>query len=362
MVIKIYALSILLFCNFSQANEFDANKLRNLFKASKENKQTVSERLKASSSDTSNLRLLKDTDLQYKLPNGVFTNGIVLSNGKLAPALYIENKLSPACVTTDYTLVQGSWNEKGQVIECNIPQQKLAVIDGEQISTVKPEKIEKKYSSNKYQKKNESQKNNSKPKVDRNIYTPPKRSSSKQKSIGAVLGGDTKKYGISIGTWAGCRLERPVSSAESGFIEFTLTDALIGRYKTIPAGTKLFASKGINAVDKRLEARISKALTPDEDEIDNISATVYDMSKRGGLGGELVRDIEGESNAAAGKALLSGLSVAVPVVGGSQVAGAMVGRYADDALSNEKRYLDNSPQATIRVSPQPCLIKIAESF
>ena len=197
-------------------------------------------------------------------------------------------------------------------------------------------------------------------KINVNTYTPPSRSGGSVKTSGAVLSYEQPKFGISIGAWAKCSLNRSVSSTESGFIEFKLNEDLEGKYKTIPRGTTLFAQKSFNSANKRLEASIVKALTPEKDEIDVILARVYSLDKTAGLRGKIDRDLGLESQQAGNNALLSGLSTLAQ--SGAGVFGGAVSEYSQEMIDNQKRASKEKITAKIQVTQQPCLIQVSNSF
>lgn len=369
-------LMLFLGCNAYAAGErqyFTADSLKQRLNSDSYNRNESKQRLKTMGSHPDQLKMLKkQKGHYYKLPNGKYVRGMMLPNNKLSPALIVEGKDVPACVIDQtFELVAGQWNSQHQTIECEVEQFKLALIsDQKQISVLganpsRNKKINKNSAAPRKQvtiSKNGGGGIARKPSVNSDIYIPPfVGGGAKTSAIGAVLGSANQKFGITIGTWAKCRLERGVSSSESGLIEIKLQEALFGKYKEIPAGTTLFASKRINMATERLEAFVSKALTPDELEYDSISATIFSLDKSAGLNGELVRDREGELGSAASNATLTGVAAAMPSVTGD-VGGAVVNSFTSDMINTEQKYSQKRPAATINVSPQNCLIKITKSF
>lgn len=353
---------------------YTSDSLRDRLNSQASERDNARSRLKTMSSNPAHMKMLRgDKPQYYRLPNGEFVRGMMLPNNKLSPAIKTDKGLKPACVVDEsYQLIIGSWNQEHEAIECPIEQHKLAVINSQkqlsiiennngQVSVSKNTKSKNKRESVRISKNNSTGQTQSF-EIDDDIYIPPFVSGGAQSNAtGAVLGRKSKKFGINIGTWAKCSLPRSVSSSESGVVEFTLQEPLFGRYKEIPAGTTLFADKRINVATERLEAFIKKALTPDDQEYDSISATIYSLDKTAGLTGELVRDREGEMGSAASNAALSGLGAAVPNVSGN-VSGAVVNSFTSDMIQGEQRYVQKRPSATINVSPQNCLIKITKSF
>lgn len=383
----------------AEENKYSAEYLKKTFNKSVKDRMSAADRLKATNIKTDQLRLLKNSKgLTFKLPNGRWVKGLLLSNNRIAPLFYESGHDYPACVKKDMTLIKGKWNRETELIECDLKQQELAVIDiqeskHEKVLT-KEEAIEEekkaqeirdfeawkaakyaqeetgkntKESISKYNKngsvKKVSNGNSDTPKAKpkrKYAYRPPARSTGQVKTRGAVISKKQSNYGISIGTWAKCSLKRSVSSTESGFIEFVLEEDLTGRYKTIPQGSTLFANKRFNAADKRLEANITKALTPEHDEIDVILASVYSLDKTAGLTGVIERDLGAESEQAGTNVLLASLSSMVD--SGTGVMGSAINDYSQEMIGNQKKYSNERIKAKIQVYQQPCLIQVSKSF
>jgi hypothetical protein len=399
----------------AEENKYSPENLKKAFTKKGKDNRSAADRLKATNIKTDELRLLRNgKGLSFKLPNGKWVKGLLLDNNRVAPLFYESGVDYPACVKKDMTLIKGRWNKKESVIECDLKQQDLAIIDNQQSTKaivltqekIKAKAEEERNKITRAQEKISAQKEKRKPtaltvkkyntdgslvtlnvtgnvtgnvkeaineqgdvvEVKRtrkpvrlsNQYTPPSRSSSRAKTTSAVLNTEQKKYGISIGTWAKCRLKRNVSSTEAGFIEFVLEGNLEGKYKTIPKGTTLFANKSLNKADKRLEATIVKALTPDKEEIDVILANVYSLDKTAGLKGKIDRDIGLESEQAGSNALLTGLS---SIVGsGATVLGSVVSDYSQEMIDNQDKFSREKITAKIQVSQQPCLIQVSKTF
>lgn len=365
---------------------------------------SAAERLKASRGDTDSLRVLSKEDIQYRLPNGSYVIGMLLPNGKVTPALRDGDHLMPACVTTDYILVPGQLD--GSIVRCELEQSDLAILtakdtvqqvglnadgevtqDAQQHTGGEPENAgfrpSRKYASGGSTSEGvevvtppiqhearpggdarvyaiDDDASRARPVSAGNIYVPPIRNNSKAKTVAGVLSRDPNKFGVPIGTWVKAELLRPVSSAESGLIEFVLTEDLVGKFRTMPAGTTIFAEKAINEAEKRLESLSQIASLPDGTEIKNVSMRAFALDKTAGIAGTLIRDRDGEFSAIGGNAALSTLSALVPAVEGP--AGAAVDSVTDGVIGNEKKYAPKTPNAVIRVTPQPLLLKVARTF
>lgn len=108
---------------------FDAKSLKQRLKDGADYRQSAADRMKATRADKDSLKVISEHDIKYQLPNGEFVAGILLPNGKKAPALKSRFGLRPACVTRDFQLVFGVWNDELQAIQCEIPAEELAILE-----------------------------------------------------------------------------------------------------------------------------------------------------------------------------------------------------------------------------------------
>ena len=410
----------------SAANtKFTAESLRTTLEQSQEERQTAANRLKASQADPKTLKLLTDREITFKLPNGTFVEGTLLETGKVAPAIRTASGLQPACVTSDFRLIPGEWDEKHKAIICHLEQsESFAILDNvapqiaqsgthdlseengitnqdpvtseatqggmadkygprkspaelekngsadnghsnssasnrrpygtdQQVNTESRTTSARKYGANNGTKADQS--HSSSP----TTYDPPPRNGSTSTAIAGVLSIDQKKFGISIGTWMTASLTRPVTSADSGQIEFVLNEDVPGRYRDLPAGTIFFANKSLNMGNRKLESMTISALLPSGEEI-NVQARIYSLDQTAGLSGTLVRDREGEFGNIASHAALSALSAATPEIDGA--VGTAVGDVSQGLIKTEDRNVAKQPNAIIKVQQQRCLLKIAKTF
>jgi len=190
--------------------------------------------------------------------------------------------------------------------------------------------------------------------------TPSSRGNSKAKTVAGVIENDKKEFGISVGTWIQARLMRPSSSAERGMIEFEITETVFGKYRDLPEETVFFAQKYVNEAEQRMESYTVLARLPDGEEI-SINATVHALDQSAGLPGSLVRDRDGEVMVA-GKNAALGLLAQTTRMSGGTVAEQAVGDVTGDLIEYERDYISDQPKAIIRVSDQPCLLKITKTF
>jgi len=385
---------------------FDSESLKARMESSSEDQQRASARLKASRGDTKSLRLLNREDITYKLPDGRYVPGILLPNGKVAPSIVAGRERVPACVTSDYRLVPGSYHARKEVINCDLKEQELAILEGDvanQVSTVSPTDQDSEASSdntevrssNKYgggstntaaapaakSKPSPAQDSGSassrsgsgtrtayspqpavyQPPANSSIYVPPMRNTSQSRSVGAVMSRDESKFGIPIGTWVNAKLMRRVSSAEGGQIEFLTLDDIEGKYQTLPEGTVLFARKQINEASRRLESVSVTARLPDGREIQGVNFRVHSLDQTAGLSGQLIRDREGELANAGANALLNAAG-SVALNAGDQATGGLAGGVRDDLIQNEQRNMRRRPKAVIEVAPQEVLLQAVKGF
>lgn len=324
--------------------------------------------------------------LRYKLPSGRYVAGYLLPNGKVSPAIKNNGQLYPACILQTGKLIKGVYVAGTKTVHCDLPVQELYFIpelytaQGSDDSNINPEpapavrKVSSKYaaakapaSKNTVQAKSSSEKatnataKKSSP-TNPYIYLPPVVSTESASMISKVVSSGRKKYGIKKGVWADIELTRSVTSSDRDEVEFVLNAGIEGRFASIPPGSTVFGRKSFNYQSKRLEVFVTSGITPDDEEF-SLNAWVFSPDKSAGLHGVIVRDREGEVDAAAGKALLTGIGSAVaPIGSGGQIAGNAAKSFSQDMLNNEGRHLPETPKAIIKVAPQVALLKIAKSF
>lgn len=381
-MVKYIILLALLFSNHivyaadkDKKKKFTVERLKENFNANDKALKDSAARLKASRTNAGNLKLLTDNDLYFKMPNGNWVKGLLLPNGQIAPLFKEKGEKFPACVTSTMELVKGQWDNVKSVITCELSQHQLAFLEG-QISTVSTEEI-KPVEVVDIPEVEETRKalppkdgTKEKPIVTtelaevepkKALYRPPTiRSNSFVTSAAVLHSPNNNKFGIPIGTWAKCRLLRPVSSSDGGFMDIVLTEDLKGRYNTIPANTVLFASKRINESTERLEANVQKALTPDEQEIDSITAMLFSVDKSAGLKGEVIRNRVKEAESHLGFSILNNIPSTVGK--STSLLGGTLSDFSDKMIATEEANLTKAPKSTVKVQPQNCLIQILNSF
>lgn len=379
---------MLLFSSLSVASEpLSAADLRARMQGSEADKKASSQRLKMMRDGKNQVGMLNERNLFYELPSGKKVRAILLPNGKRSPAITEKGELVPACYTTRGTLVAGQYDVITKSITCNIPAADIAYIDDDiYVKDNQSEVAENKetLAVNKYGNSNPKTKPTTPEDAKRqaqakskgngapaaapvaprpaNFYMPSISQNAGAAAVAVVALNKEKPYGVQRGTWAEVRLTRSVSSSDSGSAEFYLQDNLEGTYQALPAGTVFFANKQINMSTRRMEAFVTLAKLPDGKEV-KVSGWIYSVNQTAGLNGVLERDREGENQAAAGNAALASLGAAASTIGGAgSIAGTAVDSYTGEMVSNERKYTNNAPTATIRVSPQRALIQITEPF
>ena len=340
---------------------------------------------------------------------------IVLPNGRLAPAVVSEsgNTRREACIDRFYQLHDGKYNPKTGGVVCAIRKADLMIseeIDQTSIGSIvveppsptgkadkygKPPKetVESmdqelepvpapeketvpetgkadKYVSTSNDTDTPKPKPESKPKATPSHsadagYRPPLRDSGTSTVFSEINTSSVDiEYGIRKGTWAMVETTRRVSSADHGEIELVLLEPIRGKYKDIPAGTILFASKAFNAGTRKLTVQVTNALPIDSEIEIRFSAYGYDLNREAGLSGQIVRDRSAEVDSAVAQGAIAALGSTVnsiPMLGGNPVTDG-IAEATDSLVSQEERYVPNAPTAVIEVPSQKFYIQIAKSF
>lgn len=371
-------------------NALTADELKARMKGAAKEQESAEKRLKFLRNESKSTTMLRERDIFYTLPDGRRVEAVLLPNGRKSPAVNGQ----PACLSTSGMLISGRYEPSSQSVKCDIPDAEIEYIDSDLYKpgsgVAKSEASQQPQGSSapvlsKYSNREQADqavaatvtpsrsqsgsgvRNQSASSVASNssnpyVYSVPTGSSGKKAEVSTFALAVEKPFGVKRGTWAEVSLSRPVSSADSGSVEYQLTDPVVGDFKTLPAGTVLFASKRINESTERLESQIYLAQMPDGEEVE-LSGWIYGTNKVAGLPGSLIRDREGESVAAGGNAALAGLRAATNAAGGgASVAGIVADSYASNMIANEQRYAPDTPGAIIRVSPQRALVQFAEPF
>lgn len=171
---------------------------------------------------------------------------------------------------------------------------------------------------------------------------------------GAVVRGT--EYGILFGRWVRARIEREINSGDSGEVEIILEEDLAGKYRTIPAGTVIYANKGFNGKTRRLAIQTRRAVTPDNQVIPNIIASAFDNTRRAGLSGFIERNRDEVYQDAAGKALIELANNAVNAALPAELNGV------SDVVADLESPQGSSVPYTIKVQPQSFWLRIDESL
>jgi hypothetical protein len=369
----------------AEETTYDADSLRDRLRNGAQDKASAAERMKTARGDKSSLKILQDTDLNYKLPNGEYVRGMLLPNGTLSPAIKSRLGIQPACVTKNFELIKGVWDDKKESVVCNIPLSDLAYIDNSvrfESSATENKPADNKIVSNKYSTNKASEPvaqsqpaepaakpspkqddyvpaprnktNNAGRQTSNTGYVPAPRNNTGLNSKAGALISNNDEYGIPRGTWIKAELKRHTTSADSSDVEFIVAENIQGKFKTLEAGTILFASKSFNTSSKRLEALTSAAVTPAGNEVSGINAYVYSADQTPGLAGNVVRDREGEAVSIGKNSVLAAAANALPGTAG--VATGVVSDISGELINNEQDSI-STPRAYIEVSPQIVWLK-----
>lgn len=373
------------FAQKEDSTGYDTQTLKYRLKNGADERASAADRLKAARGDKSSLKILQESDLNYKLPNGQYVLGMLLPNGTVSPAIKTKLGTRPACVSKRYDLVLGTWDEGTERIICNIPASELAYIDDSvrfESSVDEPRTtVSNKYSANNSatERGNEDVATASRPANDAprqevrtnsrptprsyastGGYVPAPRNNTTLNSKAGTIESNASEFGIPRGTWIRAELVRHATSADSTNIEFVITESVIGKFKTLEVGTVLFASKSFNSASRRLEALTSVAVTPEGNEIQGIRAYVHAADQSAGLSGTIVRDREGEALSAGTNSVLTAAADAIP--GGAGLATGVVSNLSGALLDNEKDHASQAPRAFIQVAPQTVWLKTAQKI
>jgi hypothetical protein len=198
---------------------------------------------------------------------------------------------------------------------------------------------------------------------DPDIYIPPPRLDTASTTESLVFTPETRRFGITLGTWFRATLDRRITNADNGQVEVTLAEDVPGSSRTLPAGTVLFGQKSFNPMSQRLDISLSQGITPAGEEF-SLVASVYDHTKVSGLAGSVQRQRDAEVRSAAAKRALTAaqarLSTSLDTAGAGELAEG-VGQVGDELLDNERR-LVREPAVLIQVSPQPVLVRVNQTF
>jgi len=413
------ALSICLLCLAVSVNAADFS-IEDLKNASTENSDAFSsssQRLK--SLQNQGLEVLDHSTVIYELQGRTFP-GYVLPNGVIVPA--IINNLSgarkPACLDKYFQRHPAKYEPSTGKITCQIRSADLLdVVDVqksvgnksvrkmpgaevpdadepeiEEPNTVEPVTVSKhgvtsnnqeeplkpepdpapskkeSPSANKHgnlEKDDKPTKKAAKPKADSipdDWYLPPVRTAGQSNSSGFTLSDDSKiNFGVTKGTWVKAEIRRRVRSSDRGEIEIYTLETIYGDKKTIPAGSRLFASPSFNSGSSRLDLVVTNFIYEDENE--SMQAAVYDRSKEFGIAGKLLRNRESEFASAGSEAILTTVGSAigqVPFAGDPLSEGAE--SMTDSIVGYESNYLPEAQQAVVEVPPQIVYLQIMVSF
>jgi hypothetical protein len=193
-------------------------------------------------------------------------------------------------------------------------------------------------------------------------YTPSTSSSGSVKLD--VVSVKRHRYGVRIGTVLYGELRRNISSAETGLAEIFLTRDAVGDYRTLPAGSQLFARKRANPATKRMELSCERGITTDGDEFE-VNCQVYDDQDVAGVSGiveektvEIVKSGVNKGLLAAGRGVLQSFGTNGSAIGTAASQGGSA------VLSDVGRHQEAEADTGIIIYsyPQPVKIRIQNTF
>jgi hypothetical protein len=200
------------------------------------------------------------------------------------------------------------------------------------------------------------------PAGDSHIYIPPPMSSGAGKPVVDAVT-PAANFGIRLGSWIEAELKRNTTSAETGAVELVVTASFAGDRGTLPAGTVVFADKGLNATTKRMEMRVTHGITPAGKEFD-MQGLIFAPDKVPGLAGVFVLNRKEVVTSGVTKGALAAVGAAVGQVTGNPVTSAATNAATSSVLNDtaQASQFNNGQQAVIYVSPQPLLIRVERQF
>lgn len=171
----------------------------------------------------------------------------------------------------------------------------------------------------------------------------------------------SEKFGIRAGTWARIYLPRSVSSSEPADIEMELLEDVVGKYRTLPAGTIFFTRHRVNPATRRLDMEVILMVLPDGKE-SQVSATIHGSGKTAGLAGAILTHSNQIAQSAAGQSILAGTQEAIVGSVINNPFAAVAGDVAKEVVESKKQALPTAPRFSVQVSPQEALIRFRRSF
>lgn len=361
----------------------------------------------------------KDATIIYEYRGEVYP-GIQLPDGSIAPAIVGKSRRKkPGCLANNLKIYPAKWDQDHLI--CQLPKNENSIVAvdvgvtvvrtepvlslrqqadakakatlEQQGSNLKLSKYGSRYEDieNQRNKKNEIEKRNDKNKTDDksrlnrdrdqsgantdknrvarsqvqsdpNVYIPPARSTASDQSTSLNLTPEKSKFGISFGTWAEAKVQRSITNADAGEVEIILTQTLMGKFRTLESNTILYGVKSFNVGTNRLDVKITRGITPEDEEI-KLSATVFNERKEfSGLSGVLIRNRNEEAKNIAKNTLLQTAGVALQQISPGGLTGKAYDAATSQALQNEKRHLKQQNGAIIKVFPQSIYIRFDSSI
>lgn len=179
-------------------------------------------------------------------------------------------------------------------------------------------------------------------------------------------GGKNKlAFGIKKGVTFKGALTRMASNAETGEIEITIGEIVIGTLRNLPADSTLFCDKRYNAGTRRLDMVCKSGITKDGEEFNGLIIHVRDEKLREGLVGVVTADKRIVQRAGVATGLEVGTGLAKMATGNNTLVSKAVGAGADSLnkqVGQVAKEKVGRMQNIITVSPTKLLLYVGKTF
>ena len=192
-------------------------------------------------------------------------------------------------------------------------------------------------------------------------YVPPPRVTSGKSNVSVDYDERKQsKFGIPIGTWIEAELRRTISSADRAEIEITTVNTQTGKYKDLPAFTTFFGAASYNSGTKRLDAYLTKLITPEGVEL-NIKASLYDKNLVSGLSGVIIKNTDDDVRDAGANVAYTVAKDTLATIGANNPISSGLSAGAD-TLIDRNRPDDRAADDVVKAFPQKVMVRIDKTF
>jgi hypothetical protein len=178
-------------------------------------------------------------------------------------------------------------------------------------------------------------------------------------SNSVVLANPQLKFGIKKGTWMDAELQRSVTNADPGLVSLILTTDVVGKYRTLPAGTELFAEKSYNRANERMDLTTVSAVLPDHREL-AVIAQIFDLSENSGLAVVVLK--EGVVDTSVKQGLIAGGAAVLSKFAGESPVEEALKTTSDSLLSYGETQIKPVYTDLVSTGAQPVKLWVTESF